>query len=193
MNYKLSITSPEDATFLCEIAINGEQTFQELHDKIIESLNYDGSQMASFFMLDNAKNRTQEISLVEMDSDDDQNEESLVMDKTTIREIVATSCTELEYVFDFFADRYFTITIDGEYTAPIKQYPSCLKVKGTIPEQTDFNMDDEWSVEDAKEEDDFDDSFMEEFGGDDEYRSSNYSNHNDYDKYENLDDYIDRM
>lgn len=190
MNYKLSITSPEDASFLCEIAINGEQTFQELHDKIIEALNYDGSQMASFFMLDNSKNRSQEISLVEMD--DNLDEDTLVMDKTTIREVVATNCTELEYVFDFFADRYFSISVDGEYTAPLKQYPCCLKVKGTIPEQTDFNMEDEWSMEETKEEDDFDDSFMEEFGSDDEYRSHS-NNHNDYDKYENLDDYIDRL
>ncbi|MGL5683674.1 MAG: IS1096 element passenger TnpR family protein [Marinifilaceae bacterium] len=194
MNYKLSFTSADDSRFLCEIVINDQQTFLDLHNKIIEALNYDGSQMASFFMLDNAKNRTQEISLVDMITDEEQNEDTLIMNKTTIHEVVATGCTEMEYVFDFFADRFFNITIDGEYAAPLKEYPYCIKLKGEVPEQTDFNLEDDWNVADIKEDDGFDDSFMDEFGNDEEYRSgSSYGGGDDYDKYENLDDYIDRL
>lgn len=48
MDYRFEISKPDSNDFRCEIAINGEQTFQQLHDKLVETLNFDGSQMASF-------------------------------------------------------------------------------------------------------------------------------------------------
>ncbi len=48
MNYRFEISLPDSSEFRCEIAVAGEQTFQQLHDKIVEVLEYDASQMASF-------------------------------------------------------------------------------------------------------------------------------------------------
>ena len=50
MDYRFEISKPDSNDFRCEIAINGEQTFQQLHDKLVETLNFDGSQMASFYL-----------------------------------------------------------------------------------------------------------------------------------------------
>ena len=44
MDYRFEISKPDSNDFRCEIAINGEQTFQQLHDKLVETLNFDGSQ-----------------------------------------------------------------------------------------------------------------------------------------------------
>lgn len=52
MDYRFEISLPTSSDFRCEIAVGGEQTFQQFHDKIVETLNYDSSQMASFFTLD---------------------------------------------------------------------------------------------------------------------------------------------
>ena len=60
MDYRFEISKPDSNDFRCEIAINGEQTFQQLHDKLVETLNFDGSQMASFFTLDKMGNRGKE-------------------------------------------------------------------------------------------------------------------------------------
>ena len=57
MDYRFEISLPNSTEFRCEIAINGDQTFQQLHDKIVETFGYDGSQMASFFTLDKMGNR----------------------------------------------------------------------------------------------------------------------------------------
>ena len=66
MDYRFEISKPDSNDFRCEIAINGEQTFQQLHDKLVETLNFDGSQMASFFTLDKMGNRGKEIALMEI-------------------------------------------------------------------------------------------------------------------------------
>ena len=138
MNYRFEISLPNSSDFRCEIAISGDQTFQQLHDKIIEVLGYDSSQMASFYTLDKMGNRVKEIALMEMSTDDEE-ANTLVMDVTLIREIVNASCIELEYVFDFFNNRYFRVEYAGEYIADSADVlPVCLYCDGDIPEQMEI-------------------------------------------------------
>lgn len=205
MNYRFEISLPNSSDFRCEIAVGGEQTFQQFHDKIIEVLGYDGSQMASFYTLDRLGNRVKEIALMDMSADDEETN-TLVMDVTQIDEVVNASCIELEYVYDFFNNRYFRIEYAGEYIADSADVlPVCLYCDGDIPEQTGYEGDEKWDF--GKPEEEYDDSFMEEF--------SDYTDSDDYkdeadefgededefgggrrgydDRYESIDDYIDKL
>lgn len=207
MNYRFEIGLPNSSDFRCEIAIDGDQTFQQFHEKIIDVLGYDGSQMASFFTLDKIGNRVKEIALMDM-STDEEDTNSLVMDVTMIREVVNANCIELEYVYDFFANKYFKVEYAGEYIADSADVlPVCLYCEGDIPEQTGFDNNDDWGFD--KPEEEYDDSFMKEFSHDyddeeDGYRSEDDEDYgeDDYgsegggkydDKYESLDDYIDKL
>ena len=199
MNYRFEISLPNSSDFRCEIAISGDQTFQQLHDKIIEVLGYDSSQMASFYTLDKMGNRVKEIALMEMSTDDEE-ANTLVMDVTLIREIVNASCIELEYVFDFFNNRYFRVEYAGEYIADSADVlPVCLYCDGDIPEQMEIEDNDKWAY--GKSDEEYDDSFMEEFSdfteegenyGDDEEDEFGGKGRYD-DRYESIDDYIDRL
>ena len=128
MDYRFEISKPDSNDFRCEIAINGEQTFQQLHDKLVETLNFDGSQMASFFTLDKMGNRGKEIALMEMSADDEEDNNTLVMDVTTIREVVNASCIELEYVYDFFANQYLKVEYAGEYIGDSADVLPCVSI-----------------------------------------------------------------
>lgn len=205
MDYRFEISLPNSSEFRCEIAISGDQTFQQFHDKIVEVLGYDGSQMASFFTLDKMGNRVKEIALMEMSTDDDDDTNTLVMDVTMIREVVNASCIELEYVFDFFANKYFKVEYAGEYIGDSADVlPLCVYCEGDIPAQSEFDVSEEWGAEKSDEE--YDDSFMDEFGEsadrDDDYRFDDDEYGDDYeeggskgynDRYESLDDYIDKL
>ena len=114
MDYRFEISLPTSSDFRCEIAVGGEQTFQQFHDKIVETLNYDSSQMASFFTLDRMGNRVKEIALMDMTTEDEESE-TLVMDNTKISDIIKPGCLELEYVYDFFSNKYFKVEYAGEY------------------------------------------------------------------------------
>lgn len=164
MDYRFEISKPDSNDFRCEIAINGEQTFQQFHDKIVETLGFDSSQMASFFTLDKMGNRGREIALMEMSAEDDDENATLVMDVTTIREVVNASCIELEYVYDFFANKYLKIEYAGEYIGDSADVlPLCVYCEGDLPQQTEYDVNEDWEFD--KDEDEYDDSFMEEFGG----------------------------
>ena len=163
MDYRFEISKPDSNDFRCEIAINGEQTFQQLHDKLVETLNFDGSQMASFFTLDKMGNRGKEIALMEMSADDEEDNNTLVMDVTTIREVVNASCIELEYVYDFFANQYLKVEYAGEYIGDSADVlPLCVYCEGELPHQTEYDVNEDWAFD--KDDDEYDDSFMEEFG-----------------------------
>lgn len=210
MDYRFEISLPNSSEFRCEIAINGDQTFQQFHDKIVERLGYDGSQMASFFTLDKMGNRVKEIALMEMSTDDeDDDSNTLVMDVTMIREIVNASCIELEYVFDFFGNKYFKVEYAGEYIGDSADVlPLCVYCEGEIPPQSGFEAEEDWGFE--KPEEEYDDSYLDEFGeggrssddedygfgDDDDYKEDDYDDDGGKaynDKYESLDDYIDKL
>lgn len=209
MDYRFEISLPNSSDFRCEMAVNGEQTFQQFHDKIVETLGYDGSQMASFFTLDKLGNRVKEIALMEMSTSDEDDANTLVMDVTTIREIVNASCIELEYVYDFFSNKYLKVEYAGEYIGDSADVlPLCVYCEGDIPSQVEYEANEDWGFE--KSDDEYDDSFLDEFGEsrrkesddyrfDDDYEDEKFQDEEDDaegrydDKYESLDDYIDKL
>lgn len=193
--------------------MSGEHTFQQLHDKIVEVLNYDSSQMASFFTIDKMGNRKREIALMDMSMGDEESD-TLVMDHTRISDIIKPGCLELEYVFDFFANRYFRVEYNGEFVHDSsKTLPALISSQGVPPQQFSFDNDRaEWNIDEADEEDDYnggglsrsgrggsdddyDDSFMDEFENDSFDEEDRFDDDDDYGggKYESLDDYIDRL
>ena len=216
MDYRFEISKPDSNDFRCEIAVNGEQTFQQFHDKIVETLGFDGSQIASFFTLDKQGNRVREIALMEMSAEDEDENGTLVMDVTTIREVVNASCIELEYVYDFFANQYLKVEYAGEYIGDSADVlPVCVYCEGNLPHQTEYDANEDWAY-DKDDDDDYDDSFMEEFGcgrlggrvgnyddddddyrfgdDDDDFRDEYGDEGGEYDDhYESLDDYIDKL
>ena len=44
------MVSDEEPDFMREISISSEAKFQELHEAILESVNYDGGAITSFFI-----------------------------------------------------------------------------------------------------------------------------------------------
>lgn len=155
---------------------------------------------------------------MEMSIEDEEDDNTLVMDVTTIREIVNASCIELEYVYDFFANNYLKVEYAGEYIGDSADVlPLCVYCEGELPHQTEYDANDGWELD---KDEDYDDSFMEEFGGigrrrgrrgededdfgfgadeEDGYRDDYGDGYEDdfgggYDeRYESLDDYIDKL
>ena len=153
MDYRFEISLPNSSDFRCEIAVGGEQTFQQFHDKIVETLNYDSSQMASFFTLDRMGNRVKEIALMDMAVEDEESE-NLVMDNTKISDIIKPGCLELEYVYDFFSNKYYKVEYAGEYIRDSSDVmPVCIACEGDIPEQFSYNEENEnWDFDKPAEE-----------------------------------------
>lgn len=136
MIYRFKITSSEIEDFEREIEIGHEQTWLELHNEIQKSIGYDSSQMASFYQIGANGERGLEIALFEMNTEEDDDMNVVAMDVAMIREFVSKENPHLIYVFDFFSDRYFNISlIDKGIAKSTSKYPVCVVSNGNAPEQ----------------------------------------------------------
>ncbi|WP_421920375.1 IS1096 element passenger TnpR family protein [Marinifilum sp.] len=187
MIYRFKITSSEVEDFEREIEIGDEQTYLEFHNTLQKSIGYDSSQMASFYQIGAEGERGLEIALFEMNTEEDDDMNVVAMDVAMIREFVSKDHPNLIYVFDFFSDRFFNISlVEKGISKSNAKYPLCIVSKGDAPAQIimdaenfeglDFSQLD-ISPEPPKTNDDYLTDFDDEF--------------KDGPEFENLDDYED--
>lgn len=134
MRYIFQVKAEENPEFSLTLQIDAEATFYELHQLIADSCGYDESQMASFFTVNAKGQRLQEVSLVEMSSEEEEVNVA-VMDVAVLREFISQEVRQIEYLYDFFGDRFFVIKLE-ETQRGRQNTPVLLNKKGEVPEQT---------------------------------------------------------
>lgn len=186
MRYLIQVTSQEEKKFEILLQIDASETFLELHNLLVEACNYDATQMASFFTVSKKGQRLQEISLLEFSSEDTELNEA-VMDVSVLEEFIGKTIDRLEYQYDFFGDRYFTLKI-VEVQKGAQEKAVIVKQKGTPPKQIsldgfegfDFSMESKGekeldyesyldSFDDCREDDGIDFQSLDELEDDDLY------------------------
>jgi len=154
MIYTFRFITDEEESFVLDVNINHDQTFEQLHRVIQKTLKYDSNQLASFFTSNEYWEKLHEVTLVDMGGD------SLVkiMSATKIEEFFSKKDQRLLYVFDYFNERLFFGSLIRIINAesPV-ELPSVSKFEGRIPPQIDTehtaeNMDFDWETD---EEDDY--------------------------------------
>jgi hypothetical protein len=190
MIYKFILVSDEEPDFMREISISSEANFQELHEAILDSVNYDGGAITSFFICNEDWEKEQEITLIEMDTDSDV--DSYVMSETTISDLVTDEHQKLLYVFDFLTDRAFFIELKeivfgqdinaAECTASLGDAPMQYKLEDDIEDifepkakgkkvaSSEFD-DESFYGDEGFNEDEFDDESFSDLSFDDDINS----------------------
>lgn len=184
------MVSDEEPDFMREISISSEAKFLELHEAILDSVNYDGGAITSFFICNDDWEKEQEITLIEMDTDSDV--DSYVMSDTTISDLVTDEHQKLLYVFDFLSDRAFFIELKemlpgqdidaAECTASLGDAPIQYKLEDDIEDifepkakgkkATSSEFDDEsFYGDEGFNEDEFDDESFSDLNFDDDINS----------------------
>lgn len=133
MILKFSLVSDEVANFKREIQIDGDDTFLDLHNVITKCSGYDKAEMTAFFMCDDWWKRKQQITLVEMDTDSD--EDSFVMEDETLSDWLDEEKQRLVFVFDYYGDRSFYMELSEMILGKNLSKPICTNISGEAPAQ----------------------------------------------------------
>ncbi|WP_439182338.1 IS1096 element passenger TnpR family protein [Carboxylicivirga taeanensis] len=177
----LRILSNEVDNFVKEIAIDDTLSFADLHACIQDTLNYDASQMASFFTTDSGWNKESEITLLDMS--EGHSSEIKVMHNTLISDFLFEEGQRLLYVFDFFSERAFFIEVIEIKKGSLDK-PNCYRNEGETPQQI---MIGDFTEETTKPDlDQFDDEF------DGTLDSMKFNDLDHFDDDLNLDDLADQ-
>jgi hypothetical protein len=127
------VLSDEDESFVREFEFLDSQTLMDFHNIIQEELEFDKSQMASFYLATDNWEKEEEFTLFDMGTG------SSTMEVAVLEDIIYRKNQKLLYVFDFFNDRGLFVEYTGESKEiEGREYPSCTNSKGVPPKQVVF-------------------------------------------------------
>lgn len=133
MVYKFVVLSDEDELFVREFEFLDSHTLIDFHNMIQDELEFDKSQMASFYIATDNWEKEEEFTLFDMGTG------SSTMESAVLEDIVFRKNQKLLYVFDFFNDRSLFVEYTGEdKEIDGREYPNCTNSKGVPPKQVVF-------------------------------------------------------
>lgn len=133
MVYKFKIVSDEVDNFKLEILIDGDDKFMRLRNAILDAAGYTKSQPDSFFICDNRWEKEKEV--VQVDMGVDRSTDIMLMDETSISELVEDEGQKLIFVFDYMTERSFFMELkEIEFNKSLKD-PVCTRKEGEAPAQ----------------------------------------------------------
>ena len=133
MIFRFLLLSDEVEDFKREIQIDADDTFLNLHNAIIKSVGYKDGEMSSFFICDDNWEKEQEITLVEMDTNSD--EDAYIMETTILGDILEEEHQKLMYIFDYMTERAFFMELREIITGKNLKGAVCTKSEGDAPQQ----------------------------------------------------------
>ncbi|MBW7892004.1 MAG: hypothetical protein H3C48_13485 [Chitinophagaceae bacterium] len=132
---KFRIYFEEDESVYRDIAIKHTQTFQDLHDTILKSFEFDSKHQATFYRSNDNWQRGREISLEKYDKS--YKVEPLIMSSTTIGSEIRNPSEKFIYVYDF--TRAWTFLVElisvSKDENPKLTYPAIIRTEGISPSQ----------------------------------------------------------
>lgn len=166
MLYRFRIILDAEEDVFRDIEIMADNTLEDLHNTILQSFGFDGTEMASFYISDDEWNQGEEISQFDVTEGEDS---VRLMNETSLDDVVSKEQTKLIYVYDFFSMWTFLVEL-AEIAEPDPQmdYPNLLFVHGqlptTAPEKEFQAEDDDLSLDydDDFDVDDYDDLSFDE-------------------------------
>ena len=133
MVYRFVVLTDEDETFVREFEFLDSHTLLDFHNAIQEELEFDKSQIASFYMATETWEKEEEFTLFDMGAG------SSTMENAVLEEVIFRKNQKLLYVFDFFNDRALFVEYVGETKEDDNmEYPICTNSKGLPPKQVSF-------------------------------------------------------
>lgn len=138
MIFRFVIISDEVDDFKREIKIDADDTFLDLFKAIVNCTGFNENEMASFFICDDNWRKKQEITLVEMDTDSD--EDSFIMEDTPLSDFLEDEKQKMLFVFDYITDRALFIELSEIIPGKNLKKALCTVSVGEAPKQT-LNLD----------------------------------------------------
>jgi len=133
--YKFRVLLESEDDIFRDVEIKSSQNFEDLHEIIVASYGFDNSQMASFYISNDKWDKGQEITLFDMQLEDNQENKVLVMSDTVINTEINTIGAHLIYSYDFLNMRNFFIELIEIVVKedPKAFYPRVVYSQGEAP------------------------------------------------------------
>jgi hypothetical protein len=133
LKFRVLLDSESKEEVFRDILINDGDSFETLYKTILTAFNFQGEQMASFYVSNEDWDKGHEITLMDMSFNEDDSVPSL-MNNTMIRQHIEAPNQKLILVHDFLNMWIFLIELLGIEKNPVSMAQVVLKV-GEAPDE----------------------------------------------------------
>lgn len=142
--YRFRVTFEDQDDVYREIEIRANQTFEDLHHVILQSIGFDTQHNASFYMSDDYWRKGQEITLNPPPQEDDDDLPRLkkkatpprVMKQSKLAAFIEDPHQKIVYIYDPKANWVLNLELIKIVLEDAKiNYPKCIKSVGPAPKQ----------------------------------------------------------
>lgn len=176
--YRVLLDSVEEEEVFRDILMDSSSSFQDFFNTIVNAFEFNGDQLASFYLSNEDWDKGEEISLMDMSFGNEA--PSKTMQETLLEDCMYDSRQKIILVYDFLKMWIFLIELQEVIQKVDHELPFCSLAIGNAPNEDDkeVQLDNEFSGDDLLG--DFDDEFSSEF--DDEFGDGmSFDNIDDYD------------
>lgn len=139
MVYRFKLVSDEVTNFAREIEIDSENTFLQLRNAVLDSVDFSKDELDSFFLCDDDWQREEEITLEDMGTGSS-DQDLWLMEETPLSELIEEN-QKLVFVFDYLTERSFFMELKEMIPNRKLVEPVCTFKKGKAPKQV-IDIDD---------------------------------------------------
>jgi len=175
LKFRVLLDSSASTEVFRDILIDENNTFETFYLSILKAFDFNGDQMASFYMSNDDWDKGQEITLMDMTFGEEP-DPTPMMSSTKIKTFIEESDQKIILVHDFLRLWIFLIELIGvEEIAPIE--PQIVLAIGVAPK------------EDSKQPEDNDDLFVGDVEDEDEFGFDDFDDDLSDEDYQNFDDF----
>jgi len=130
--YRFDIRLADDYSIKRVIDIPADWSFEDFHLSILSSIDFQPSELASFYISDKDWNKKQEITLTDMGDEDN----TFIMRDLRLKDLVQEKGACIVYVYDFVLMWTFNIELTDLVEARNDmEYPILMEEEGKAPQQ----------------------------------------------------------
>jgi hypothetical protein len=181
LKFRVLLDSDKNEEVFRDVLISDASDFESFYHAIMKSFNFQGDQMASFYVSNEAWDKGHEINLMDMSYDDDSiDSPASVMKNAIIKDFLEEPDQRFILVYDFMKMWIFLIELIG-YDRNEPESPEMLLAIGHSPSEASREALDEDLLHESESlstDDEEDDFGFDEF--DDDYSDDDLSDYNEY-------------
>jgi hypothetical protein len=181
LKFRILLDSDKNEEVFRDVLISDTSDFETFYHAIMKSFDFQGDQMASFYVSNEDWDKGHEISLLDMSYDDDSiDSPASVMKNAIIKDFLEEPDQKFILVYDFMKMWIFLVELIG-YDRNEPESPQMLLAIGNAPKEESREALDEELLHESdslSEEDEEDDFGFNEF--DDDYSDDDLSDYNEY-------------
>lgn len=157
LKFRVLLDTKDSEEVFRDIEIKPSMTFRDFHETIVDSFDFDGEEMASFYMSNDKWEKGEEIPLMDMDPLDEE-DDITSMEDAVIGKYMRKAGQKVLYVYDFLRMWVFMIElVEMLKEDPEADYPRVVMALGEPPSEKEKDMDLGLEPDDEDEDDDEED------------------------------------